>query len=396
MSNAGGYISSPVTLADIRAVLHRSDGRLSLLVQNGDINPFSKYKPIRRSDATFISQEGSDGEWNASADWWKNTDGKCGLSFEVSEDPGDPNNTLTFLGKLKAGQLGWSYARPRGLSYNEPYRILDWLGYNHNASPVVGDLGSAGGTITVSPSPSGVSANFSYEVPDSFSDDNLTLSDFSHKNVSFRDYRLGILMWKGNGSPWIVVTSENAIGDSGSADVKTKLGYDDVGTWNIIPFLTDQLITRGGSLTRGNYLSAGHTTADTIHIVRSSSYGPDWSLDDCSVFGEWAGSGTRVDYEIVLGNNASGTMTYSQLKVMIYIDDPRSGDNIITQTITNVSVPENSSRTVTGSITVRKQSGHQYFVVVSGSNNFWGYNAVEDDEFDPGDDPIDDDEPMAD
>ena len=97
-----------------------------------DINPMSKYKPVRFNKIRPLSES----EFSSI---------RYGL-----RPKGTGGAYATFSSNLINPNVAWIYDKPRGSAYNEPYRINDFYHYFHRASPpflfeVSGQLGSSVG-----------------------------------------------------------------------------------------------------------------------------------------------------------------------------------------------------------------------------------------------------------
>ena len=107
------------------------------VVARTDINVWAKYKPVRYGyiDTTKNPSDASqawindNGSWktNAYVIWWRNPQSVYGetiytCGFAIPASAGISENIATDLG-------AWEYLRPRGGSYNEPFRILDFNQY---------------------------------------------------------------------------------------------------------------------------------------------------------------------------------------------------------------------------------------------------------------------------
>lgn len=123
MSNSGGKITAPVSIEDVRTVLGVSSYDLGTLCKNsnGKINKWSKYKPVRQP---FVVAPNSN--------WYKANDGFCGLKVGWST-AGDSSLT-NLVNAYKQGT--WDYLPPTG-GDSQPFRLLDFEGYDHNAGPFV-------------------------------------------------------------------------------------------------------------------------------------------------------------------------------------------------------------------------------------------------------------------
>lgn len=99
-----------------------------------DINPMSKYKPVRYNKiAALTNQEFADPNVRYGLRPWSMESGTELKTFNSANS--NPN-------------VAWIYDKPRGGAYNEPYRITDFNHYFHRATPpfafeVSGNLGSS-------------------------------------------------------------------------------------------------------------------------------------------------------------------------------------------------------------------------------------------------------------
>ena len=95
-----------------------------------DINPMSKYKPVRFNKIEPVTNA----EFRSI---------RYGL-----RPKGTGGGYATFSSSLINPDVAWIYDKPRGISYNEPYRINDFYHYFHRATPpfafeVSGELGNS-------------------------------------------------------------------------------------------------------------------------------------------------------------------------------------------------------------------------------------------------------------
>lgn len=103
MSNSGGIITSPIGLkSDLRPVLKINSYSLTEACTTDNINIWSKYKPVRSSSTSKLT----DAQFKE-------------LSYGM-------------VCTISGGYGNWSYNKPRGLAYNERYRMQDFNRYNHN------------------------------------------------------------------------------------------------------------------------------------------------------------------------------------------------------------------------------------------------------------------------
>ena len=354
-------INAPVTIANVASIVRSGGTDLADIIANGNINKWAKYKPIVRATVDTVSGQWdrNNNTWLASANWWRGGDGHCGLTFSVFSDLGTLTNSSTFLYKLYHLQLPWTYTKPSGGS-NSPYRLQDFARYDSDAVPCVGQLAGAGGTIYVPASGQGTrTLTLNYDSP-SAGDTNLTLSDFAHGGTSFTQFYLAVLMVKGN--RYIVVSSVNHIGETGSALIETEVGYDDIGTWQVVPFLSSVIITATGQFQTGTYISAGYDQLDIIKLASSGS------VFQIFASGVWSNTAyTQVGIQVTVKNNNSAAKTFTGgLTVYIYKTDP-SATSGATGTLeaqytysTTFTVNANSSYTIPA--TLYNQLLDDYFV----------------------------------
>ena len=310
-------INAPVIIANVASVVRAGGTDLADIIANGNINKWAKYKPIVRATVDTVTGQWdrNNNTWLSSANWWRGGDGHCGLTFSVFSELGTLTNSSAFLYKLYHLQLPWTYTKPSGGS-NSPYRLQDFAKYDSYAVPCVGQLAGAGGTIYVPASGQGTrTLVLNYDAPSS-GDTNLTLSDFAHGGTSFTQFYLAVLMVKGN--RYIVVSSNTHIGSTGSALIETEVGYDDIGTWQVIPFLSSVIITATGQFQTGTYISAGYDQLDTIILASSGS------VYQIFASGMWSNTAyTQVGIQVTVMNNNSSAKTFTGgLTVYIYKTDP--------------------------------------------------------------------------
>ena len=128
--NAGG---------DIQRATRCSSGDLGYCIRNGEINMFAKYKPIVNISLSPYSN----------ANWWKGTDGNCGLVLRSAGNP------ATIAGIMDEDTVNeWTYIRPTGTIGVSPFRFLDFNGYYRLAEAPTGGISApesvmAGTTVTV-------------------------------------------------------------------------------------------------------------------------------------------------------------------------------------------------------------------------------------------------------
>lgn len=103
---------------DIQKALGTSETDLGSLCRHDNITMWAKHKPVRHSTLGILTLE-----------QLRSTN--CGLQFTRYTSPVACLNAAIALG---ANTLAWSYNKPRGMAgiYNEPYRQVDFDGYDRN------------------------------------------------------------------------------------------------------------------------------------------------------------------------------------------------------------------------------------------------------------------------
>lgn len=341
-------IKAPVEYQDIRDCFGIDGDDIATLITNADVNKFAKFKPIISSVGSVAGfWDATNQEWidhNLVTDWFRGN-GSCGLSFNVFNTIGTLSNPNSFLYKLVNGQLPWTYSKPTG-GLNAKFREQDLADYFHDAEPPVGRLAGAGGTIYVPSSGTGTrTLMLNYDSPAN-PKYNLTLKDFFFNDVSFSDYYLAVVLIKG--SRWICASSVNKIGSAGSTLIETEIGYSDVGTWNVIPFISSVNINAYGEQVVGNYFSAGYDTPDTITIASSGSVE---QIEATGIYSKL--DKTQIAFKCTLHNNGSSAAYHPRgLTIYIYRTDEGASSGATGELVAQwaygnaITVPANGTYTL--------------------------------------------------
>lgn len=219
MANSGGKITSPVSFADVNAVLGTSYTTLNEICTTSKVKRWARFKPIRHSSKTILTAT-----QRHNAHW--------GLNVPFITESSRLMNSMVYSILQSSTQEYWQHQRPSG-GTNSPYRLTDYVakpndattqpwvgslaGYNHNPSfPVLvsfsgngikknGDvyeinLQSAGSTITWTITNQG---------------EDLCVQDFCNWNIDGRDgcnWRPVAQLFYPNGTtPWYQVTRATAM-----------------------------------------------------------------------------------------------------------------------------------------------------------------------------------------
>ncbi len=162
MAISDGKIKAAVGFADVQSVLGTTAYDLGVLCRHENINMWAKFKPVRNSIMNIVGQidpsaSNTDKKWRRDDDyyfhdpatninpWWQGADGKYGLNetnaqVNVSTGQLGMEDALNVLkAKINGGTNGWTYNKPRGGDYSEPFRLTDFNQYYHRAPyPVSG------------------------------------------------------------------------------------------------------------------------------------------------------------------------------------------------------------------------------------------------------------------
>lgn len=162
MSYANNIISAPVSIDDIKAVLGESSNDVATLCRSSNINMWSKKKPVRLANP-FPDINGT---------WYRADDDDLGIQINKGAN--------TNLGTLYAG-ASFVYKKPGGGS-TQPYRMSDFIGYNHNAKPFL-YCESLGSVVTVDAFTGEASTNIL-----DIKKGDISLYDFSENSVMRRGW----------------------------------------------------------------------------------------------------------------------------------------------------------------------------------------------------------------
>lgn len=156
MSHTNNTISAPVAIDDVKSVLGESSNDVGTLCKSTNINMWSKKKPVRLSNP-FPDINGT---------WYRADDDDLGIQINKGAN--------TNLGTLYAG-ASFVYKRPGGGS-SQPYRMSDFIGYNHDAKPFL-YCESLGSVVTIDAFTGEVSTNIL-----NIQKGDISLYDFSENN----------------------------------------------------------------------------------------------------------------------------------------------------------------------------------------------------------------------
>lgn len=327
-SSSPARIFAPVSLKDLREFFGLTQAGLGDLITAADINPWAKYKPIRRASIAFTYEfDKQANTWLASATWWKGTDGKCGFDISVFTDLGVPTNDNTFLGKLKQGLLEWVYRKPSGGAL-QPFRLTDFASYLHEAVNPVGEIGASYTWLDTSNR-----LQIDWDLAATAGSENLVPSDFEIEGTSLTDFYLGLLMM--SGAQYYVVTSDNRLGDGSLSIIISEANAMSGKTWDIIPFYSNKKITTTGETEQGLYLSANVQVAERLSVYANGT------VVQVYVSAVWQ-TATSIEAELTIYNYGSGQQSLTGIACYLVTTSgsqkPEEGQTVATLTWDNATV----------------------------------------------------------
>lgn len=168
------------------------------------INQWSKIKPVRWPMEDLSIQP----------NWYKGQNGLCGFRADTQAGDFVMQELSSYAAKILSGDyLPWSYEHPTGPLDTDPFRILDFDGYWHDAESPAGWL-LTGATFVYDVSLTG-EATIKVNFPGITDTRNLKLSDFGGFSVAGKDFNLssayiGVMLWKGQ--KWCAGTMQVPVG----------------------------------------------------------------------------------------------------------------------------------------------------------------------------------------
>lgn len=319
MSNQSGIISAPVSINDLQTVLGTSqNGDLGSLILNGNINKWSKKKPVIHSNlfASNPSDKGGDSVWYKT--------GTFGLDIQKV-------SSIVTLINDQSTLSQYTYNRPTG-GVNAPFRLLDFNGYYHLAEHPVYAFDSQDSGYTTGTNPQ-IATLIALRL---VSDYNFSILDLT----DYKDYYFGSVLYRSS-TQYRWITSENTISyeDLASAQILIPTTNLAIGTWYIFPFLS--------SIKRTDYLAAEqaaeflplpverraitlYTSAYTILVMASYA-----SPTDDTIIGS-----------VRITNRASSIYTFVNCYLALTFMDNTSGSQIVGEQTISVGYPTSGSGTI--------------------------------------------------
>lgn len=320
-------LTSPITISKLKTTFGTSYNKIGQICAYANINMWSKYKPFRSSSLCFASISSRDSALAAA-----NQGLAMGSTYST------PAACLAAAKSLGSGGSSWTYLRPRGLSSNEWYRLLDFDGYNHSAEAPM---------------------QFSFPYTSYAKQDSINVVEETSAGMSKGDFSglssynyLGLVIQKSGGTAmavsWLYSASTktiNAAIDDGSYDCAFFISNTNLGsTWGsasqsgsyiLIPFPYKTLQISGAAFTLyGDGVSASSSSYGfTLHITSSRARSLTGLVIRYRKTGNYTYNASTGNY--TLGSLASGEQditigtlsnitSYSRLMGFSGIDNPTS------------------------------------------------------------------------
>lgn len=221
------------------------------IVASSLVNKWAKYKPFRNSAWNFASDAARD-EARKSAN----------QGFDISNAKvGSNGNVSAIASKYDGEDNGWEYLRPRGIQYNEPNRMRDFDGYNHNALPFIGGFSAPSrwakdlGAFVVA---------FRVSQTDQASD------YITHLDIpSVANAYIGVAMVAQDGSV-MRMTADDTINNAGIS-LNIPVNNLAVGTYTLYPFFSTKKLTfTDGGIIVSEQFSVPNCNAITMVLAQST------------------------------------------------------------------------------------------------------------------------------
>ena len=338
------YIDTSVTprrgvdfVGDVDYVLGVNSGDEATLCTSAAIKPWAKYKPVNYGGRIMTGKV-------SGSDYWK-ADGKCGFVIQDFTEFGSPSNSNSFVYKLLAGTLTWTYQRPTGGS--NPYRAADFDGYDHNAeSPIFPWEGINQLHVNTNGE-----LHMQWDIDTVRQDGELALSDIKVNNVGLNNYYFGAIVWYSNSAYEVKAAATVA---NGGYDITFESMSGWVGrTVKVVPFFSLNPISQTGSIGTGRFF-AFDIAPVTIEIA-STPVGYNVNVDTA-----WNSAGSIVEVDIQVENLESSSRTFGG-----YIYLYKDGQNIRSVPF-SLTVAGNSTGTVSKTLMATYAEYSEYEVYVTG------------------------------
>ena len=318
MANSNGIISGSVRqIADVKTVLSESVNTLSGLCKSTKINMWAKYKPVQFTGTR-------------STTWWKGRLLDCGIEpYKLSSR----TSVADIVNHCDGTANGWSYyGRPNGSTY--PYRLLDFQGYNHNATPPISSFRL--GASTIAP---GTTLSAFIVVRYSSNSDMLSLSDIDVLAPCY----LGIYCRRTGTTTGFEGYCSTTIANGGDEVQLSTTGWT-AGTYTIYPFLSTA--SRAG--VAADFYTIPMVSAPTLTIVSSAVF---VNISDATKSGI---RNVSVTVQIVNRTSSSVTLKNNSWRTRPKYEEENDPETVedMSGTIANQTVAVGATKTVSFTATL--------------------------------------------
>lgn len=308
-----------ITTSLVGQTLGLASTDIGTLCSSSKINKWSKFKPVKYA--------------GINSNYWKATDGNCGLSIPTA-------NSITTLTNLVNTGVTWNYDKPTG-GATSPYRLGDFRGYNHSAeSPIAVDVPETA-----------YQSNGSIQVSMFLNEDDYTvkLSDIdSIKNTFLGAYLVGT-----NGTTGARMITATSPLINGVTYVDIPISDLSFGNYYIYPLLSDTVNTSTLSIPGGVIyypLDSVNKYSVTIKDVSDNvtvTINCQWLNDDHTT--------NQIVYSVDIYNNTASSITLTNCYTAVRFFDNMATDPYVmgeTQTSRgNITVPANSDYYINDTVT---------------------------------------------
>lgn len=284
MSVTNGIVGAPIGLYEVAKLLGCSKFDVGSVCTFSAINIWAKWKPFRDTAKGYSSVATSQGA-------------AALVNYGLTIPSSSSMSGLVALYEQDARMHGWTYSAPNGSTY--PYRLTDFVGYNHYAQCQLSDMTASATTIEKISSQSLVVEG----VIEAASTNGISLSELKAGGI-FMNTMYPALIAK-CGSTYVLRTARRTIGniidDERGGIFSVNFSSDNlaIGDWTFYPCLcSNQHVDRGGAETDNSTLVDTLTTLPFLNKIQ------------CSVI-QGAGGDTGVDVTLVIAEVGADSLSYT-------------------------------------------------------------------------------------
>ena len=311
MAHSSTMITAPVVMpTDIAAVLHISGTDLEANCKSSVINMWAKKKPEGVASGLQTMPIG------ILTDSMRALNG-YGIRSLYQNGYGSFDGQNGLVTDLRAGTVKplFEYIKPSG-GINSPYRLTDFNGYYHGATPPIWAPYNPTDTLRVN---GDGTLQLYYYTNVNGSEAEIGLKDlrFTQDSTTFASYYFGILMW--DGSNYYAATQDHPMGTSWQEGLDVTLTGVPVPsgnytyTYNIIPFfatlpISNQSASFVGTIFPMTFAQSQIKVGSAASLIMISTYVYVWA-DDMGTL--------RLKWDV--GNTTSGTYNFAIASPRSYV-----------------------------------------------------------------------------